>query len=203
MLYLSIKYLKPYLKDGRSSRPSIYFRPSVYTLCCPSRSPPIITPNLSRRGRGVSARGAAGHALSSRAAAEQVQRLRLRPLRAQAAAQPVQGLRRQRHLRPWSAAQPMQGLRRQQHLRARAAAQPVQGVWRWRHLRARASARRMQGLRRQQHLRARAAVQPVQRVQWRQRSRDYPRGDSGRGIRRGGSAPRVNPDGASTPCRGC
>jgi len=55
-----------------------------------------------------------------------------RQVQARAAAQPLQGLRRQRRLRARAAAQRVQGVRRQQHLRARAAALPVQGLQRHR-----------------------------------------------------------------------
>ena len=50
------------------------------------------------------------------------------PLRAPAAAQHMQGVRRQRHMRARAAAQHVRGLRRQRPLRARAAAQPMQGL---------------------------------------------------------------------------
>ena len=67
-------------------------------------------PKLSSRREAESA-----HAVSSRAAAQQVQGLRRRQqrLRARAAAQQVQGVRRQRSLRARSAAPQVQGLRQQ------------------------------------------------------------------------------------------
>ena len=112
-------------------------------------------------------------ALPSRSAALLLQGVRRRYLRARAAAQPLQGLRRRQHMRAWAAAQPLQGVRRRQHLRARAAAQQVQGLRRRQHLRAWAAPQRVQGVRRQPS-----------------RRRCHSRGDGGRRKRsgRGGRA---------------
>ena len=74
------------------------------------------------------------------------------PLSSRSGAQPLQGLRRQRHLRARAAALLLQGVRWRRPLRAWAPPQPVQGVRRRQHLRARADAQPVQGVRRRQHL---------------------------------------------------